>query len=188
MGTPDGLVFRRYHTCKNWISAALSISIYLPIIDREKQGWCLLNRIFNILGSRNLAGETKSSSPPNSVMWWMGWTLVWTEGPNSQWTFRTEDFRINSPPFYIVHEACEKSLKRLGVSTIDLYFQHGVDTSTPIEITVQAMAELVEAGVVRYLGLSECSAATQTRPCCSPNCYNPSGILTVLSRHRARGN
>jgi aryl-alcohol dehydrogenase-like predicted oxidoreductase len=62
-----------------------------------------------------------------------------------------------------VHSACEKSLRRLGVSTIDLYQQHRVDANIPIEITVKAMAELVKAGKVRYLGLSECSAATLRR-------------------------
>jgi aryl-alcohol dehydrogenase-like predicted oxidoreductase len=56
-------------------------------------------------------------------------------------------------------------LKRLGVETIDLYYQHRVDRSVPIEETVGAMAELVKAGKVRYLGLSEASAATVARAC-----------------------
>lgn len=64
-----------------------------------------------------------------------------------------------------VHEACEASLSRLGVSTIDLYYQHRVDPSTPIEITVAAMAELKKEGKIRYLGLSECSAETLRRAC-----------------------
>jgi aryl-alcohol dehydrogenase-like predicted oxidoreductase len=59
-----------------------------------------------------------------------------------------------------VKSACEASLKRLGVETIDLYFQHRVDPNTPIEETVGAMAELVREGKVRYIGLSE--AAPQT--------------------------
>jgi aryl-alcohol dehydrogenase-like predicted oxidoreductase len=62
--------------------------------------------------------------------------------------------RINGRPEY-VHEACEASLARLGVDTIDLYQQHRVDPDTPIEETVGAMAELVDEGKVRYLGLSE---------------------------------
>ena len=62
-----------------------------------------------------------------------------------------------------VREACEGSLKRLGVETIDLYYQHRVDPTVPIEDTVGAMAELVKAGKVRYLGLSEASAATIER-------------------------
>lgn len=59
-----------------------------------------------------------------------------------------------------VRQQCDSSLERLGIDTIDLYYQHRVDTTTPIEETVGAMAELVKAGKVRYLGLSEASAAT----------------------------
>jgi aryl-alcohol dehydrogenase-like predicted oxidoreductase len=69
---------------------------------------------------------------------------------------------IDGSPDY-VRAACEGSLQRLGVEHIDLYYQHRVDPSTPIEDTVGAMAELVEAGKVRYLGLSEASAETIRR-------------------------
>jgi aryl-alcohol dehydrogenase-like predicted oxidoreductase len=62
-----------------------------------------------------------------------------------------------------VRRSCEASLRRLGVETIDLYYQHRVDPSTPIEETVGAMAELVKAGKVRYLGLSEASVPTLRR-------------------------
>jgi aryl-alcohol dehydrogenase-like predicted oxidoreductase len=62
-----------------------------------------------------------------------------------------------------VRKSCEASLRRLGVETIDLYYQHRVDPNTPIEETVGAMAELVKAGKVRYLGLSEASAETLRR-------------------------
>ncbi|REK87318.1 aldo/keto reductase [Streptomyces inhibens] len=62
-----------------------------------------------------------------------------------------------------VRQACEASLRRLGVDHIDLYYQHRVDPDVPIEETVGAMAELVEAGKVRYLGLSEAGAATLRR-------------------------
>jgi aryl-alcohol dehydrogenase-like predicted oxidoreductase len=62
-----------------------------------------------------------------------------------------------------VKKACEGSLKRLGVDVIDLYYQHRVDPSTPIEETVGAMAELVREGKVRYLGLSEAGAETLRR-------------------------
>ncbi len=62
-----------------------------------------------------------------------------------------------------VHSACEGSLKRLGMETIDLYYQHRVDPDVPIEDTVGAMAELVKAGKVRFLGLSEVSPATLRR-------------------------
>lgn len=66
---------------------------------------------------------------------------------------------INGKPEY-VKAACDASLKRLGVQHIDLYYQHRVDTTTPIEETIGAMADLVRQGKVRYLGMSE--AAPQT--------------------------
>ena len=69
---------------------------------------------------------------------------------------------ISGRPEY-VRSACDASLKRLGVDHIDLYYQHRVDLETPIEDTVGAMAELVKAGKVRYLGLSEASAQTIER-------------------------
>lgn len=62
--------------------------------------------------------------------------------------------RVNGTPEY-VRQACDASLERLGVDVIDLYYQHRVDPTVAIEETVGAMAELVEAGKVRYLGLSE---------------------------------
>jgi aryl-alcohol dehydrogenase-like predicted oxidoreductase len=62
-----------------------------------------------------------------------------------------------------VRQACDASLERLGVDHIDLYYQHRVDPNTPIEETVGAMAELVEAGKVRYLGLSEAAPETIRR-------------------------
>ena len=64
-----------------------------------------------------------------------------------------------------VRRAAEASLKRLGIETIDLYYQHRVDPKTPIEDTVGAVADLVKAGKVRYLGLSEASVATLERAC-----------------------
>jgi aryl-alcohol dehydrogenase-like predicted oxidoreductase len=69
---------------------------------------------------------------------------------------------INGRPEY-VKEACDASLHRLGVERIDLYYQHRVDRSVPIEDTVGAMAELVSAGKVRFLGLSEAAPATIRR-------------------------
>ena len=79
----------------------------------------------------------------------------------------TEDFcflhflQDGRPEFVI--ESCEKSLKRLGVEVIDLYYQHRIDPAVPIEDTVGAMKTLVERGLVRYLGLSEASAQTIRR-------------------------
>jgi aryl-alcohol dehydrogenase-like predicted oxidoreductase len=69
---------------------------------------------------------------------------------------------INGRPEY-VRQACDASLARLGVDAIDLYYQHRVDPNTPIEDTVGAMAELVSAGKVRHLGLSEAAPATIRR-------------------------
>jgi aryl-alcohol dehydrogenase-like predicted oxidoreductase len=69
---------------------------------------------------------------------------------------------INGHPDY-VRQACDASLARLGVDHIDLYYQHRVDVTVPIEETVGAMAELVAAGKVRYLGLSEAAPATIRR-------------------------
>ena len=71
---------------------------------------------------------------------------------------------VNGRPEY-VREACEASLRRLGTDHIDLYYQHRVDPDTPIEETVGAMAQLVQEGKVRYLGLSEASPETLRRAC-----------------------
>ncbi len=69
---------------------------------------------------------------------------------------------VNGRPDY-VRQCCEASLRRLGIETIDLYYQHRVDPATPIEETVGAMAELVREGKVRHLGLSEAAPATLRR-------------------------
>ena len=69
---------------------------------------------------------------------------------------------INGKPEY-VRQSCDESLQRLGVDVIDLYYQHRVDVTVPIEETVGAMAELVQQGKVRYLGLSEAAPATIRR-------------------------
>ncbi len=78
---------------------------------------------------------------------------------------RAEDgtyLRVNGTPEYVV-AACDASLQRLGVEVIDLYYQHRVDRTVPIEETWGAMASLVEAGKVRHLGISEASVATIER-------------------------
>jgi aryl-alcohol dehydrogenase-like predicted oxidoreductase len=69
---------------------------------------------------------------------------------------------VSGRPEYVI-EACDKSLKRLGVEVIDLYYQHRVDPTVPIEETVGAMKRLIEQGKVRCLGLSEAAAATVRR-------------------------
>ena len=73
-----------------------------------------------------------------------------------------ERLGINGKPEY-VRQACEASLTRIGIETIDLYYQHRVDPDTPIEETIGAMSRLVEEGKVRFLGLSEASAQTIRR-------------------------
>ncbi len=90
---------------------------------------------------RSAAGETKSSSQRNYPTYWA----------------------ISGKPEY-VQSACDASLKRLGVDHIDLYYQHRVDPETPIEETVGAMAQLVKAGKVKYIGLPEASPSTIRRP------------------------
>ena len=80
--------------------------------------------------------------------------IVRTSDPNAR--------GINGKPEY-VRSAGEASLRRLGVDTIDLYYQHRVDPNTPIEETVEAMAKLVKEGKVRYIGLSEAGAKTISR-------------------------
>lgn len=69
---------------------------------------------------------------------------------------------VNGKPDY-VRQACEASLKRLGIDTIDLYYQHRVDPDTPIEETIGAMSRLVEEGKVRFLGMSEAAVNTIKR-------------------------
>ena len=79
---------------------------------------------------------------------------------------RTPDgrFGVDGRPEYVL-DACEASLRRLGIETIDLYYQHRVDPTVPIEDTVGAMSLLVEQGKVRFLGLSEAGAETLRRAC-----------------------
>ncbi|KAF2086070.1 putative aldo-keto reductase [Saccharata proteae CBS 121410] len=72
--------------------------------------------------------------------------------------------RVDSSPEYC-KQACEKSLKRLGLPYVDLYYCHRLDGRTPVEKTVEAMAELKKAGKIKYLGLSECSSESLRRAC-----------------------
>ncbi|KAJ2892874.1 hypothetical protein GGI21_005517, partial [Coemansia aciculifera] len=85
---------------------------------------------------------------------------------------------INGSPEYI-RRAVEGSLRRLGVDRIDVYYQHRVDPKVPIEETVAAMAQLVDEGKVRFLGLSECSAQTLRRA------YAVHPIAAVQSEYNA---
>ncbi len=102
---------------------------------------------------------------------------------------RSEDgswVRINGTPDY-VRSACDASLQRLGVDHLDLYYQHRVDKTVPIEETVGAMKELVEAGKVRHLGLSEASADTIRRAhAVHPITALQTRVLAVHPRPRGR--
>lgn len=85
----------------------------------------------------------------------------------------------NGRPEY-VREACENSLRRLGVDVIDLYYQHRVDRTVPVEETWGAMKTLVEEGKVRYLGISEASAATIERAHAGPPGERPAERVLAL--------
>ncbi|CAF3756087.1 unnamed protein product [Rotaria sp. Silwood1] len=74
----------------------------------------------------------------------------------------TKSYSIRGDAQY-VYEACEKSLKRLGVDSIDLYYVHRIDKTVPIEETMEALKELVRVGKIKYIGLSECSSNTLRR-------------------------
>jgi len=84
---------------------------------------------------------------------------------------------VNGRPDYVV-SSCDASLLRLGIDTIDLYYQHRVDRSVPIEETIGAMLGLLEAGKVRYLGMSEASIPTLERACAT---YPISALQTEYS-------
>jgi aryl-alcohol dehydrogenase-like predicted oxidoreductase len=72
--------------------------------------------------------------------------------------------RVRNEPEYI-KEAWDKSLRRLGINQIDLYYAHCLQVDQPVEITVKTMKELQEAGQIKHLGLSECSAESLRRAC-----------------------
>ena len=112
--------------------------------------------------------------------WWAGpqgtarQSSSWPPSSASCATRPTLQLRgVDGSPAY-VRKAAEASLQRLGIETIDLYYQHRVDPNTPIEDTVGAMAELVKEGKVRFLGLSEArpdDPATRRNACIpSPRC------------------
>ena len=75
---------------------------------------------------------------------------------------KTQSYSIRGDAEY-VHQACEKSLQRLGIDSINLYYVHRIDKTVPIEETMNALKELVKAGKIKYIGLSECSSDTLRR-------------------------
>ena len=110
--------------------------IYGPFTNEE-----LLGRALKDCGRDNVVVATK---------------FAWEFGPNGERT------KLNSKPEHI-KKAIEGSLRRLGTDVIDLYYQHRVDPNTPIEDTVGALADLVQAGKIRYIGLSEAGPETIRR-------------------------
>ena len=77
---------------------------------------------------------------------------------------KTGEVMVKNSPDYI-RQAIDKSLNRLGIDYVDLYYVHRLDQNQPIEITVRAMRELQDAGKIKYLGLSECSSDSLRRAC-----------------------
>ena len=110
--------------------------------------------VYGIGDNEELVGRTIRSRR-NEVFLATKFANVRTKENPNQWS-------ISGKPEY-VRAACDASLKRLGIDHIDLYYQHRVDPNTPIEDTVGVMAELVKAGKVKYLGLSEASPTTIRR-------------------------
>ena len=112
--------------------------------------------IYGVGGNEELVGQAIRSKRDQVVLATKFGNVIkgaWADG---------KGYEINGTPAY-VKRAAEASLRRLGVDTIDLYYQHRVDPKTPIEETVGAMAELVKEGKVRYLGLSEAAPETVRR-------------------------
>ncbi|KAH9203366.1 NADP-dependent oxidoreductase domain-containing protein [Leptodontidium sp. 2 PMI_412] len=107
--------------------------------------------------SEDLVGKWFVKNPDKRKYIFIATKFAFKQGPNGE-------FIVDSSPEY-VKEACAKSLKRLGVETIDLYYCHRVDKETPIEKTVKAMAELKSEGKIKYIGLSEVSSKTLRRAC-----------------------
>jgi aryl-alcohol dehydrogenase-like predicted oxidoreductase len=135
--------------------------------SNEKQSIATIHRAIemgvNLLDTADMYGpHTNEELVGRAIKGKRGQVLIATKFGNVR-DPKTRAFHgVNGKPEY-VRQACEGSLKRLGVDTIDLYYQHRVDRSTPIEDTVGAMAELVREGKVRYIGLSEASVPTIRR-------------------------
>ncbi|HEY0786407.1 MAG TPA: aldo/keto reductase [Acidobacteriaceae bacterium] len=114
--------------------------------------------MYGIGDNEELIGQTLATLPPAS----RDQVFLATKFGNVRKKDDPSYWQVSGRPEY-VHQACDASLQRLGLDHIDLYYQHRVDPNTPIEDTVGAMAELVHAGKVRYLGLSEASPRTIRR-------------------------
>ncbi len=121
-----------------------------------------LDRGFNFLDTADAYGPFRNEELVGRAIKGRRDSVVLATKFGIQRTANPAERRINGKPEY-VRGSAEASLKRLGVDHIDLYYLHRVDADTPIEDTVGAMAELVKAGKVRYLGLSEASPDTLRR-------------------------
>lgn len=151
-------------TALGWGAMGLSAFYGKPLPDEQR--FALLDHIYasgevnwdtaNAYGdSEDLLGRWFANNPGKREDIFLATKFALHIGPDGQRSIRSD-------PEY-VKEACAKSLKRLGIPTIDLYYCHRVDGVTPIEKTVQAMVELKNEGKIRYLGLSEVSAETLRR-------------------------
>jgi aryl-alcohol dehydrogenase-like predicted oxidoreductase len=140
--------------------------VYTSSVGAHEQGIDLIHRALdlgiNFLDTADIYGDSEVqvgkaiAGRRNQVVLATKFGIIGATGTASN------DRGVNGSAAY-VRQACDASLKRLGVDHIDLYYLHRVDPGTPIEETVQAMSDLVKAGKVKYIGLSEPSAATLRR-------------------------
>ncbi|KAL8807689.1 MAG: hypothetical protein Q9223_004250 [Gallowayella weberi] len=144
---------------------AMGLSAFYGDPDTDEERFKILDRAYE-LGERNWDSADVYSDNEDLIGKWFART-----GKRSEIFLATKFAHLSKPdgtreihsdPAY-VHEACRKSLSRLGIDCIDLYYCHRVDGKTPIEHTVRAMAELQKQGLIKHIGLSEVSSDTLRR-------------------------
>ncbi|KAL8808068.1 MAG: hypothetical protein Q9182_000346 [Xanthomendoza sp. 2 TL-2023] len=144
---------------------AMGLSAFYGPPDADEERFKVLDRAYE-LGERNWDSADVYMDNEDLIGKWFART-----GKRSEIFFATKFANVRNPdgtrevrsdPTY-VHEACRKSLSRLGIDFIDLYYCHRVDGKTPIEHTVRAMAELQKQGLIKHIGLSEVSSDTLRR-------------------------
>jgi hypothetical protein len=154
-------------TALGWGAMGLSAFYGKPKPDKER--YAVLDHVFNsgcrnwdssdIYGdSEELLGRWFKKNPGKREQIFLATKFAVTVDPN------TGQRQVRNDPEYI-EQAIEKSLKRLGVDQVDLYYCHRLQASQPIETTVKAMKKLQDAGKIKYIGLSECSADSLRRAC-----------------------
>ncbi|KIW44792.1 uncharacterized protein PV06_03240 [Exophiala oligosperma] len=148
---------------------AMGLSAYYGAPKPDEERYALLDHVYNsgerfwdsadiYLDNEDLLGRWFKRNPGKRETIFLATKFANYVNPD------TGKREVHNEPEYI-HRACDRSLKRLGVDYIDLYYAHRLDAKQPIEITVKAMKELKDAGKVRYLGMSECSADSLRRAC-----------------------